>query len=87
MRRDGQKDEYYDPLLDNIDMAALVEDMDCEPGSQNVLQGIDAEDHTHEHEGTLVTLESPGIPGHNSTRTSASRVADVCMFVSTVYKC
>ena len=63
MRRDRPKDEYYDPLLNNIDMAALMEDMDSESGSYNRLRGVDKKDPAHETEGTIVTLESPGIPG------------------------
>ena len=51
------------PLLDNIDMAALMEHMDGEFGSQNGLWGVDVEDPAHEKERTVVTLESPGIPG------------------------
>ena len=38
-------DEHFDPLLDNVDMATLVEeDLDSESGSQNGLRGIDVED-------------------------------------------
>ena len=50
-------------LLDNNNMAVLMEDMNGESGSQNWLRGVDVEDPTHEKEGTVVTLESPGIPG------------------------
>ena len=33
-------------------MAALMEDVDCEPRSKNGLQGVDVEDPAHEKEGT-----------------------------------
>ena len=33
--------EYYDPLLDGMAMATLMEDVDSESGSQNGLLGVD----------------------------------------------
>ena len=33
-----ENDEYYDQLLDDIDMATLMEDVDSESGSQNGLR-------------------------------------------------
>ena len=60
-----ENDEYYDPLLDDIDIhvATLMEDVESESGSQNRLQGINAEDPAHEKEGTMVTLGRPRTPG------------------------
>ena len=48
----------YNPLLDDINMATLMEDVDSECGSQNGLQGVDTEDPAHEKEGTMVTGET-----------------------------
>ena len=49
------EDEIYDPLLDDIDIATLMEDDD----------GIDEvqENPAHETEGEVATREKPGIPG------------------------
>ena len=46
-------------------MAMPMEDVDSESGSQNGLQGVDVlvGDSAHKKEGTMVTLEKPGIPG------------------------
>ena len=33
--------EYYDPLLDGMAMATLMEDVDSESGLQNGLLGVD----------------------------------------------
>ena len=64
MRRDRRKRRIlYDPLLDNIDMATVMEDVDGESGSQNGLRGVDVEDPAHEKEGTMRTLDRLGIPG------------------------
>ena len=43
-------------------MATLMEVVDSESVSQNGLRGVDAEHPAHDKEGTLVTLERPGIP-------------------------
>ena len=44
-------------------MVTLTEDMDSKSGLQNGLRDVDVEDPAHEKEGTMVTLERPGIPG------------------------
>ena len=50
--------------MNNIIMATLMEDVDSESfGSQNGLQGVEADDPAHEKKGTMVTLETPGTPG------------------------
>ena len=49
-----ENDEFYDPLLDDIVMATLMEDVDSESGSQTGLRGVDEEDPAHEKEGTMV---------------------------------
>ena len=36
-----ENDVYCNLLLDDIDMATLMEDVDCESRSQNGLQGVD----------------------------------------------
>ena len=51
-----ESNKYYDPLLDDVDMVMLMEDVDSESGSQNGLQGVDVEDPAHEKEGTMLTL-------------------------------
>ena len=43
--------QYYDLLLDDIDMAMLMEDMDSESGSQNGLQALDVEDPAYGYPG------------------------------------
>ena len=58
-----ENDEYYDLLLDDMDMEIPTEDMDSESGSQNGLQGVAVEDTAHGKKGTMVTMERPGIPG------------------------
>ena len=66
-----ENDEYYNPLLDNINMATLMKKVDIESGSQNGLRGINVEDRTHEKERAMVTLERPGISGEaHSSRCS-----------------
>ena len=57
-----EHNEYYDLLLDDIDMATLMEDLHSESGSQNGLQAVDVEDPAHEKEGTMATLERTGTP-------------------------
>ena len=52
-KRDRRKPDYYELLLGNIDMAAVMEDVDCESRSQNRLQGVDVEAPAHEKEGTM----------------------------------
>ena len=38
-----ENDDYYDSILDDIDMAILMEeDVDSESGSQNGVQGVNA---------------------------------------------
>ena len=40
-----EDDEYFDPLLDDVDMATLMEeDVDSESGSENGLRGGDEQD-------------------------------------------
>ena len=40
-----EDDENFDPLLDDVDMATLMEeDVDSESGSQNGLRGVDVQD-------------------------------------------
>ena len=55
--------EYYDLLLDGMDMATLMKDVDSESRSQNGLQGVHVEDPAHEKEGTMMTMERQGIQG------------------------
>ena len=62
MRCDRRKRQYYDPLLGDIDMATLMEDVDSESGSQNGLQGVNIEDLAHAKEGSMATRERPGTP-------------------------
>ena len=45
--------EKNDLLLCDIDMAALMEDVDCESRSQNGVQGVDVKAPAHEKEGTM----------------------------------
>ena len=52
--------EYYDPLLDGMDMATLMEDVDSESGSQNGLLRIPP---TRKKGLAMTTLERPGISG------------------------
>ena len=64
-----ENDEYYNPLLDDIDMATLMEDVDSESGSQNGLQGVNVEDPAHEKEGAMAMQKRPGTPREaHSTR-------------------
>ena len=77
--------EYYDQLLDDINMAKLMEDVDSESGSQNGLRGIDVEDFTHEKEGTMVTLERPGISGETHSSGRSYHKQTVSMFLN--YSC
>ena len=49
-----EDNEHFDPLLDNVVMATLMEeDVDSESGSQNGLRGLHVEDPFHEKEGTM----------------------------------
>ena len=57
-----ENNECYDLLLDDINMAKRMEDVDSESGSQNGLRGVDVEDPAHEKKGTMVTLKRPGTP-------------------------
>ena len=49
-----ENDKYYDQLLDDIDIATLMEDVDSESGSQNGLQGEDVEDPAHDKEAIVL---------------------------------
>ena len=80
-----ENDEYYDRLLNDIDMATLMEDVDSETRSQNV----DAEDPAHEKKGTFVTLERPGIPkeAHSSGCSYCKQTVSITTVFVTVYTC
>ena len=51
------EDDIYDPLLDDLDLATLMQEED-EDGFVEAL-----ENPTHEAEGEVATQEKPGIPG------------------------
>ena len=72
-----ERGEYYDQVLDDFDMAKLMEDMDSESRSQNRLQGIDME-----KEGTMVTLERPEIPGEAHSSGCSYHKQTVSMFLN-----
>ena len=57
--------EYYDPLLDDIDLNSTAEDDDDEETlrSQEELLGVTRKDSTNETQVTLVVQERPGNPG------------------------
>ena len=67
MAEHGERDEreYYDPLLDDIDLKSIVEDDNDEETlrSQEELMGVTKMDSTKETQVTLVVLERPGNPG------------------------
>ena len=51
------EDDIYDPLLDDLDLATLMQEED-EDGFVEAL-----ENPAHETEGEVATREKPGIPG------------------------
>ena len=79
-----EDDKHFDPLLDNVVMATLMEeDVHSESGSQNGLRGLDVEDPSHEKEGTMATRERPGTPGEaHSSRCSSH---EQTISITTVY--
>ena len=81
-----ESNEYYDPLLDDIDMVTLMEDVDSESGSQNGLQGVDAyvEDSAHEKEGTMATRERQGTPREAHTGSSGCSYHKQTVSITTV---
>ena len=80
-----ENNEYYNSLLDDINMATLMEDVDSESGSQNALQGVNIEDLTYEKEWSMVTLEKPGTP--REAHSSICSFHKQTVFITTVTAC
>ena len=81
-----EDDEHFDLLLDDVDMATLVEeDVDRESGSQNGLRRVDVQDPSlHEKEGTMATRERPGTPGE--AQSSGYSRHEQTVSITTVYR-
>ena len=62
-----EDDEHFDPLLDDVDMATLIEkDRDSESESQNGLRGVDVKGQilsSHEKEGAMSKRDRRARPG------------------------
>ena len=51
------EDDIYDPLLDDLDIATLMQEEDAD----GIVEAL--ENPAHKTEGKVVTQEKPGIPG------------------------
>ena len=71
--------KIYSIRLSRRTKTLIAHDVNRESGSQNGLQGVEAEDPTQEKQGTLVTRERPEIRGEGQSSGRSPHEQTVCM--------